>query len=283
MFARVAVLGTGLIGGSFALALREHSPELRVVGWDRAEVLPQALARGAVHEVAGNLEVAVRDADLVYLALPIGATLDLLPAVARWCSPQALVTDVSSTKSLVCRTAAAHFRGAARFLVGHPMAGKERGGIENADASLFRGAKYALIGDAADAEPRVQAFAELLRRIGAEPVWLSAAEHDRAVALLSHLPQLVSVALAVAVSEQSRATPFVPDLAGSGLRDVLRLAGSPYTMWRDICLTNREQISAAIEQLSQVLDDLRLHLTSPELRDAFAQANQLYESLRKLK
>lgn len=283
MFSRVAVLGTGLVGGSFALALREHFPDLRVVGWDRAEVLPQALARGAVHEVAGNLEVAVRDAGLIYLALPIGVTLDLLPAVARWCSPRALVTDACSTKSLVCRTAGAHFRGAARFLGGHPMAGKERGGIENADAELFRGAKYALVGDASDPDERVRAFVELLHRIGAEPAWLSAEEHDRIVALVSHLPQILSVALAVTVSEQSGTAISATDLAGSGLRDALRLAGSPYGIWRDICLTNREQISAAIEQLSLALDDLRLHLTSPELRDAFARANQLYESLRKLK
>jgi prephenate dehydrogenase len=283
MFSRVAVLGTGLIGGSFALALRPQFPETRVVGWDRAEVLPQALARGAVHEVAGNLEVAVRDADLVYLALPIGATLDLLPAVARWCGPRALVTDACSTKALVCRTAGAHFRGAARFLGGHPMAGKERGGIENASAELFRGAKYALVGNAAGADERERGFLELLRALGAEPVWLSAEEHDRLVALVSHLPQLVAVALAVTVSEHGGAPVHAADLAGGGLRDALRLAGSPYGIWRDICLTNREQISAAIEQLALVLDDLRLHLTSPELRDAFARANQLYDSLRKLK
>jgi prephenate dehydrogenase len=282
MFSRIAVLGTGLVGGSIALALRRSFPEARIVGWDKPEVLQQALARGAIHEAVRTLEVAVRDAELVYAALPIGVTLNLLPTVARYCAPNSLVTDACSTKGVVCRMAAAHFTASARFLGGHPMAGKERGGIENADADLFRGAKYALVAEESDADARVKDFAAVVRSLGAQPVWLDADAHDRAVAMLSHLPQLLAVALAGTVDAQTGEKGSPLDLTGSGLRDMLRLAGSPYGTWRDICLTNREQISAAIDQLIQALDDVRLQLTSPELRDTFARANRLYETLRKL-
>src|SRR5271169_5214751 len=125
-FRRVAILGTGLIGGSFALALRKHSPDTIVIGWDKGNVLRHALERGAIHEGAGELSLAVAGADLVYMALPVGQTAELLPEIARLAAPDALVTDASSTKRMVCGVAADSFlEGRAHFLGGHPMAGKE--------------------------------------------------------------------------------------------------------------------------------------------------------------
>lgn len=283
MFRRIAILGTGLIGGSFGLAIRKFLPAIRVSGWDRPEVLHLAAARGAIHEEAADLAAAVSDADLVFLALPIGVTLDLLPAVARSVDGKALVTDACSTKAILCRQAAHCFTGVARFLGGHPMAGREVSGIASAEAELFRGATYALVGKEDDSDPRVAKFAALLRRIGALPVWLDADSHDRAVAYVSHLPQLLSVAVAALIDHRTDPKTGLPlALAGPGLRDALRLAGSPYSVWRDICLTNREQISRALESLIQQLDTLRMHLQGRALEEEFTAANELYKKLRGL-
>jgi len=282
MFRRIAILGTGLIGGSFGLALRKHTPDTRVIGWDRPEVLRQASTIGAIQEQNEDLPAAVRDADLVYLALPIGVTLDLLPTIARFVEAQALVTDACSTKTVLCRSAAAHFSGNARFLGGHPMAGREVSGIANADAELFRGAKYALIGTEGDSDPRVVKLAALLRQVGAVPVWLDAESHDRAVAYVSHLPQLLAVALGAALQQTTSQGESPLALAGPGLRDALRLAGSPYPLWRDICLTNREEISRALESIIHQLDHLRTHLQDRALENEFEVANELYKKLRGL-
>ena len=180
-FSRVAILGTGLIGGSFGLALRKHFPDISIVGFDREETLQAALARGAVQETAHDLAAAVRSADLVYVALPIGATIEALPAIAAAAKDGALVTDAGSTKTIICRAAKTFFAGGARFLGGHPMAGRETSGIARADAGLFSGARYALIGSEDDPDPRVQGFASLVRTLGAEPVWCDAETHDWAV------------------------------------------------------------------------------------------------------
>jgi prephenate dehydrogenase len=280
-FRRVAVLGTGLIGGSFALAVRHYHPGVTVIGFDRAPVLERAVARGAVHEVANDMASAVRGADLVYIALPAGAAIEALPSIATAARPGALVTDACSTKTVICRIAQEHFRGEARFLGGHPIAGQESSGIEHADAELFRSAPYALIGREGDDDPRVMAFTALLRAIGAVSDWCDAETHDWAVGIVSHLPQLLSVALARVVQDESDETGLPLSLAGRGLRDVLRLAGSPYSVWRDICLTNTDNISRGLNRLTQAIDHLRTRLASKELGTEFAAANELYKILNK--
>jgi prephenate dehydrogenase len=282
-FSRVAILGTGLIGGSFALALRRQFEGVRIAGWDKPEVLARAVADGLIRESCADLASALRGADLVYIALPIGLTIELLPEIAASAEPGALVTDSGSTKAAVCKVAASHFCGGARFLGAHPMAGKEIAGVENADAELFRNAPYALIASENDPDPRVQNFAGLLREIGAQPAWCDADTHDWAAGIISHLPQLVSVALARVVLEETDETGLPVSLAGRGLGDTLRLAGSPYETWRDICLTNTDNIARALDRVTQALDHLRTRLTSSELADEFEVANDLYKILRELK
>jgi prephenate dehydrogenase len=280
-YQRVAILGTGLIGGSFGLALRREFPAAAVVGFDRPGALERAMARGAITEAAGDIAAAVGGADLVYIALPVGATIDALAKIAAAADGNALVTDSGSTKTLICREAQKHFRGGARFLGGHPMAGKEISGIEHADGDLFRGSRYALIGAAHDSDERVERFAALLEGIiGAEPVWCDAETHDWAVGIVSHLPQLASVALARVVADETDETGLPISLAGPGLADALRLAGSPYEIWRDTCLTNRENIARALDRLAQAIDHLRTHLADKELEEEFNAANEIYRALR---
>jgi prephenate dehydrogenase len=282
-FRRVAVVGTGLIGGSFALALARKFPAITRVGFDRKEVLARAAARGAIQESATDLSAAVRNADLVYIALPIGVAIESLPAIAAAARPDALVTDACSTKTAICRSAREHFRSGARFLGGHPIAGKEKGGVESASADLFHCSRYALIAQEADPDSRVQQFAALLRALGAEPDWGDAETHDWAVGIVSHLPQLLSVALARVAQDETDETRLPLTLAGQGLQDMLRLAGSPYSMWRDICLTNSGNISRALDRLTQAVDYLRTHLKSKELEQEFRAANEVYRLLHKSK
>ena len=206
----------------------------------------------------------------------------MLPVFAREAGPRALVTDACGTKTLVCKAAAVHFSGATRFLGGHPIAGKEFSGVEHADADLFRGARYALIASEDDPDPRVKQFAALLRAMGAELVWCDAETHDWAAGIVSHLPQLVSVALGRVVLDETDETGLPVSLAGRGLRDSLRLAGSPYEIWRDVCLTNTQNIARALDRVIQALDHLRTRLTSRELEDEFRAANELYKILREL-
>jgi prephenate dehydrogenase len=282
-FHRVAVIGTGLVGGSFALALRAHFREVSIVGFDRVPVVERAMARGIVLEAAEDIAAAVRGADLIYIALPIAAAVDMLPAIAASAGADALVTDACSTKAVVCGAARKCFRDGARFLGGHPMAGQESSGAENADGDLFRGSPYALIGAEDESDPRVAAFARVLRAMGAKPVWCDAETHDWAVGIVSHLPQLLSVALARVVSDETDETGLPVSLAGRGLRDSLRLAGSSYDIWRDVCLTNTQNISRALDRLGQAVEHLRTHLTSRELQAEFAGANELYKILNKVK
>jgi prephenate dehydrogenase len=288
-FRRVAILGTGLIGGSFALALRKYSADSVVNGWDKAHVLRHALERGAINEGFSELSLAVAGADLIYMALPVGHTIELLPEVAKFAPPEALVTDASSTKRSVCAAADESFSASgAYFLGGHPMAGKEISGIAAADAELFRGSKYALIRKSAGesaGEPRdarVSNFLALVAKLGAEPVWLDAEAHDRAAAIVSHLPQLLAVALAGVVRDQTDETGLPVTLAGRGLRDALRLAGSPYSVWRDIILTNSDNLDRALGQLILALDELRGDLRTRALEEEFTAAGELYKILRDL-
>lgn len=313
---RVTILGTGLIGGSFALALRKYTTDIRISGWDRAEPLREARARQIIDDVHhGDLAPALRGADLIYIALPIGATLDLLPDIARLAPGHALITDACSTKVRITESAAEHFSDGPLFLGGHPMAGKEVSGIAHADADLFRGNAYALISDSSAAglqtgsstsasesviesasgsgqseevvsptpqDPRVAAFVKILEKIGARPFWLGAEQHDYAVGLASHLPQLAAVALGSFLYDRLDENGLPITLAGPGLRDSLRLAGSPYSTWRDIVLTNKEMLSAALDLFARRLDDLRDKLGSRELEADFDSANELYKLLRGL-
>ena len=305
VISRVTILGTGLIGGSFAHALRKYLTAMHISGWDRPDVVREAQTRGALDEsFSGDLAPALRNSDLIYIALPIAATIDLLPEIARHAPPHALVTDACSTKVRIAQAAGELFPGekGPLFLGGHPMAGRELPGITHADADLFRENTYALIAKSPEPvvaglqtrsfpipketdparDPRISAFVKILEKIGARPLWLGAPQHDYAVGLASHLPQLAAVALAGFLYDRLDENGLPITLAGPGLRDSLRLAGSPYSTWRDIVLTNQEVLSAALDLFARRLDDLREKLASRELEADFDAANELYKLLRSL-
>jgi prephenate dehydrogenase len=281
-FQRISIIGLGLIGGSWGLALRDQGYKGVRVGLDKPDVMNRAQAAVAVDEIAADLAAAVRGADLVILATPVGAIIDLISQLKPCAMPGALITDVGSTKRLICRRAQELFGREPLFLGGHPLAGKERSGIENADAALLRNARYVLTSLSPDdlEDKRVKAFSHLVESVGARPFVTDPQSHDRAMAFLSHVPQLLSTGLASLIAEQSSEDFLPAELAASGFRDVTRLADSPYGLWRDICLTNIENIQSALESLVEKLEHMKLHLTDRELEREFKQALKLRDKLR---
>jgi len=282
MIERIAILGTGLLGTSAGLALRAAEFEGAIAGWNRSiEQTRIALAMGALDSVVADPLEAARGAQVVLLAMPIYATLDFMEKLAGVLGPDQLVTDVGSTKRVISEAAGRLFNKADRaaFLPGHPMAGKERGGAELADAELFRGAVWLFTDDAAaersvNGAALVSGWRELVVGMGAKTLDLDPVRHDELVAWVSHLPQFVATALSALLEDEVGDAPELKDVGGRGLREMTRLGASPFSMWRDIAHTNTEALEAALLALEQRLGLLRENLRTPELRDEFERANR---------
>jgi prephenate dehydrogenase len=270
----VAIVGVGLIGGSFGLALKAHGFPGEIVGVSSPGSIEAAVQSRAIDRGAALAE-AVKDADLVYLAQPIGRILSTLHLLNPLVKADALVTDAGSTKHLIVETARKHLHRCA-FLGGHPMAGKESRGVANADAALFRNAQYCLTpSDPAELEkPAAREFRDWIGRFGAREVVVGADEHDRMVALSSHLPQLASTALASLLADDDEL------LAGPGLLGATRLAMSSYEIWRDILMTNSGAISEALTAYIQKLEYLRESLRSRAMEEEFQRASETAGKLR---
>ncbi|MGH9430338.1 MAG: prephenate dehydrogenase [Terriglobia bacterium] len=283
-FRRIAIVGTGLIGGSWGLALKAAGFRGVRIGIDRRSTLARALQRGAIDESDENLEAAVRGTDLIILAAPVGRISLLIPWFARQAQPAALVTDVGSVKVEICRRARESFNSGALFLGGHPLAGKETSGIDSAEATLFAKTSYALTPlRTADLEDsRVKAFCELIQRLGARLHVTTAEVHDKVVAYTSHLPQLLSTGLASLLDElRETGSMESGDLAGPGLLDFTRLADSPYSLWRDILLTNRDNIQDSLDAFIEKLEAIKLRLSERAMEQDFKRAAHLRTRLRK--
>ena len=278
MIQQITIVGTGLIGGSFALALKKHGFAERIVGCDRAPVLARAGAVGAIDEGVADPVQASRGSQVVLLATPVGAILDLIERIGPTLGENALLTDVGSTKSEIAARAQTVFgaNAAQRFLPAHPMAGKERSGIEEADADLFQNAVWLvtpLPGQNVEAG-RSGEFLELVRGIGGRVVSLDLARHDRLCAWISHLPQMLSTALAATVLDELGEDPELLAIGGRALREMTRIASSPYSMWRDVALTNTKNIEEALAKLEQRLAHIRENLRTPELKAEFERGNR---------
>jgi prephenate dehydrogenase len=278
---QITICGVGLIGGSLGLALKKAGFTGRVVGHGRPGTLEKAQALGAIDAGYASLAEAVMEADVVYLSTPILMIIELMEKLPAVIKPGALVTDAGSTKGIICERGEVLFPGRPGFIGGHPMAGKETTGVESADPDLFQGARYALTPYSRHHldPPVAREFVGWLDRIGARVLILDADVHDEIVTWTSHLPQLVSTALAVAVMENVR-VPEDLELSAGGLRDATRLAESSYRVWRDICLTNTENLDRALTAFVQVLEHLRDNLRSRDMERLFEQGNDLRQRLK---
>ncbi len=277
---RVSIVGLGLIGGSMGLALRRLEADVEVVGFARRrEVASRAVELGAVDRAEERLLNAVDGADVVLIAIPVMAMKDMMKAMAEGLQKGCIVTDAGSTKAQVMDWASEYLPDTVTFVGGHPMAGKETSGIEAADADLFAGCTYCLVpgpGAAAEAASTVEG---LVRRIGARPLFIDAAKHDRLVAAISHLPMLVSSAL-VSMAAGSPDWPEMSGLAATGFRDITRLASGSPQMTRDICLSNSDSIVRWIDEYVKELTRFR-HLVAnggDELEKALTLAREQRET-----
>jgi prephenate dehydrogenase len=282
MISRIAILGTGLLGASTGLALRASGFSGSITGWNRSKEGAQtALTLGAIDSIAPDAITAALEAQVIVLAPPIFATLDLMEQLAPALTPEHLVTDVGSTKAQIVAAATRLYNapGKPAFLPGHPMAGKERGGAELADGSLFRNAVWLFTDDpAAQRTPQAVAYVEdwraLVVAMGSRILDLDPIRHDELVAWVSHLPQFTATALSALLEGEVGDAPELKDVGGRGLREMTRLGASPFSMWRDIAHTNSAAIERALLKLEQHLAHIRENLRTPELRDEFDRANK---------
>ena len=281
---RITIVGLGLIGGSLALALKRAGCTAEIAGCDRAEVLATAIGREIVARGSSDPVAGAQGSDVVVLATPVGTIIDLIERLGPVLPANTLLTDVGSTKREIVERAQQVFGSAAssRFLAGHPMAGGEHAGIDYADAELFRGAPwiFSLLNGAPEAGSLAAEWIELVSKIGAAPVFLDAAPHDRLCAWVSHLPQLVSTALASAIEAEFGPDEAVRTISGRGLQDMTRLAASSYGLWRDIVATNSKNLGDALLKFEQHLSHLRENLRGPALREEFEAGNLFRKKLK---
>lgn len=275
----VAIVGTGLIGASFGLGLRKAGFSGPIWGVSSPGAIGEALEIGAIDRGTALAEAAA-ECDLIFLAQPIGRILDTIRHLNPLVREDALVTDAGSTKCAIADLALQTLT-RCRFIGGHPMAGKERRGAKAADADLFRGATWVLTPEEPrDLEsPQAREFVHWLHRLGAHPVRLDPEEHDRVVALTSHLGQLASTALAATVAEKLQPAERLA-VAGPGLVDMTRLALSSYELWRDILATNSEAIDEALGAYIQKLEHVRENLRTRQLQAEFERGAELAGRLR---
>jgi prephenate dehydrogenase len=277
---RVFIIGTGLIGASTGLALRAAGFGGRIDGWDASQLeMASAVQMGAIDGRAASRENALelaRLADVTVLAVPVLAIKDWMQQLAPVLSAGQLVTDVGSTKLEIVELARQLFAGdtTAVFLPGHPMAGKESGGALLAEAGLFDGAMWLFTPVSTEMTAIEKDWRGWIGCFGSRMLDMDAARHDELCAWVSHLPQMLSTALAALLEEKFGDAPEIAAIGGRALRETTRLGASPYSMWRDVAMTNTGPVADTLLALEQRLQHVRENLRTPELRDEFVLANR---------
>ncbi|CAN7514004.1 prephenate dehydrogenase [Massilia sp. LjRoot122] len=278
MIDRLVIVGVGLIGGSFALALKAAGQVAKVAGLGRSpEAMARALELGIIDEICASPQEAMRGADLVLLAAPVGQTGAILASLLPHLEPQTIITDAGSTKCDVVAAARAALGGRiGQFVPGHPIAGSESNGPDAAMAGLYRGKKTVLTPLPENLPADVERVAAAWRHCGSLIHRLSPADHDRVFAAVSHLPHLLAYALVDDIAAKPHAD-LLFQYAASGFRDFTRIAGSSPEMWRDISLANRDALLTELDAYLAQLTTLRARLAAadgPGLETVFANAQR---------
>ncbi len=276
-----AIVGVGLIGGSFGLALRDSGFAGPIFGVSSQPALDAAMRKGAITAEA-TLEEAVALADLLYLAQPVAAILHTIDGLgeavhARIARRPILITDAGSTKRVIVDRANGVLPPNV-FLGGHPMAGKEVSGTDAAESNLFRGRPYVLTPTSGFENAFFASFRKTIVAFGAAPLELTPEEHDSVVAMTSHLPQLLSTTLGLTLG--AHPNPHFAEVHGAGLTDMTRLALSSPELWRSIVDTNREKILDVIDKFALQLAQMRLAVASGEIGSSFVRANTVCLQIR---
>ncbi len=280
---QITIIGVGLIGGSLGKAWKSAGPDAAITGVDRSDVLERALAADAIDAAAEDAAEAVAESDLVVLATPLSAIVHNLSLIAEALPPGAIVTDVGSVKGPIVDHARGVLRPDTLFVGGHPMAGSELGGIEHASQFLFENATWVLCpGQSDTGDARYTELVDRVQSTGARAVVMSPKEHDEIAALVSHVPQLLAVALTNTVGYRNDSNPNYLKLAAGGFRDLTRIAGSDESMWRDILAANHGSVLDALALLSAEIQRVRNRLVEEdfeEVRSLFSRARETRDTI----
>lgn len=265
MFEQLGLIGCGLMGGSFALALKKAALVQRVVGYSKSpSTTERARALGVIDVEAPSALLAVSGADIVLVAVPVASTESTFKAIRHMVTPQTLIMDVGSTKNDVVQAAQNGLRElAGSFVPAHPIAGKERAGVENADADLYLNRQVILTPTLVTQAAQVRRAEEVWRAIGSKVVHMTPEAHDTTFAAVSHLPHLLAFALMNTVTGQASGQNFLA-LAGPGFRDSTRIAAGDPSVWRDIFMSNSAEVLAQCQLLR---DQLQLFETAMRAQD----------------
>ena len=280
---RVAILGLGLIGGSLGLALRQvGSEQVEVTGFARRAITGElALQMGAVDILADTPQAAVQDADFVFLCTPVLQMLPMAETVLPAMKPGAVLTDVGSTKGWFVKKIRSLLPPHIHYIGGHPMAGRERSGMEAAQADLFRD-KWFIFTPLPDTPPDLmQRLRQLIQLTGAKTAELDERTHDQVTAVISHVPHVVAAGLVQLLRKQSDPA-LTARFIGGGFRDTTRIASSDADMWADICMTNGENIAAELDATVNLLGNVATMIRAGDrqgVHDYFTQAKQLRDAL----
>ena len=280
---RVAILGLGLIGGSLGLALRQAGPEqVEVTGFARRAATGElALQMGAVDNLADTPQAAVQDADFVFLCTPVLQMLPMAEVVLPVMKPGAVLTDVGSTKGWFVQKSRSLLPQHIHYIGGHPMAGRERSGMEAAQADLFRD-KWFIFTPLPDTPPELmQRLRQLIQLTGAKTAELDEQTHDQITAVISHVPHVVAAGLVQLLRKQNDPVQTARFIGG-GFRDTTRIASSDADMWADICMTNGENIAAELDATVNLLGNVATMIRAGDrqgVHEYFTQAKQLRDAL----
>jgi len=282
-FKKITIIGVGLIGGSLGLALKEKKPNFKIIGIDKQEIIEKAIIRGAIDEGTINLKEGIKEADVVILATPVKIILDLLPQINPFLKKGCLVTDTGSTKTQIVKKANKVLSKDIHFIGGHPMAGSEKYGINSANTHLFLDKTYILTPSNKSNLAALEKIFLIIGMIGAKRLILDPFEHDKIIAAISHLPQILAVSLTNTIStlvqEENNNNYF--KVIGGGFKDMTRIASSPYKIWEDICQTNQENILRSIQEFRNYLEVIEEKLKNDpsSLKEEFQKASKLRETL----
>ena len=278
-FSRTAIIGVGLIGGSIGLRIKAMEHIGIVVGHDQPDILDEALARGAIDRGAGDLAEAVADADLIVLAVPVDEAVKLLPTVLRIARADAVITDTCPVKTKLVQTAKQAEHAQATYIGGHPLAGSDRQGIANADVNLFESA-YWLLTPSPDAPSHArESLSWWVRMLGGYPLVMEPELHDRIMAVTSHVPFIIALALSLWVARQSGEQPQIAKLATGNFQSMTGMAVLPQAVWEGVLRANQADVEKALTEFAAVLEECAAELRADKLTDIWQQAHALQRRL----
>lgn len=273
---KITIIGVGLIGGSIGLSVRRKKLCSHICGVDEFSVIHKALEQGIITEGFRPLDLtrAVNRADLIFICTPIEQIIEIIPKISNVVSKQTLICDVGSTKTKIIQQAAKFFTDANVYFLGsHPMAGSESKGVNAADPYLFENVVWVLTPYQKMPDTYIRKIGTLLEELGAKVLLLSPELHDKIAAAVSHLPQMIAIALTNLISKFQQENSNYIRLAAGGFRDMTRVASSPYSIWKDICQTNTNQIVYFIDKFIAELTQLKQNLLNNQIEADFEKAN----------